>query len=381
MRIERAQLHLVRIPLKRAFAHAASSRTESEAVLVALHDDAGNVGWGEIRPRPYVTGETIDEVLDVRGPALANALLDGSFEDLGGVIARLSAIEDAAGLATRGGFEAALLDVAGQALGFGLGDVLGGEPGPALPAGVVIGFETSTDKLPRHCAMLRLAGRRHIKVKVGLPDDARRLALVRDVFGRDVPLRLDANAAWSVAETIDNLAAFGDIPIHSIEQPVAKDDLDGLRTIREQTGVRVMADESVCSVADAHALVAARAADIFNIRIGKHGGILAAARIVSLAQDAGIAVHLGTLVGETGILSRISEVFGRMTPGFDCLDGKGQHRFLLLEDVLQPPENNGKEDLGARPVSAPGLGVTVDPDRVARFRVQTPRRFAASAAS
>jgi hypothetical protein len=63
-----------------------------------------------------------------------------------------------------------------------------------------------------------------------------------------------------------------------------------------------------------------------------------------------------------------------MVPGFACLDGKGQSRFLLAEDVLQVPENNAKADLGDRPLSAPGLGVTVDPERVARFRVQTPRR-------
>ena len=53
-------------------------------------------------------------------------------------------------------------------------------------------------------------------------------------------------------------------------------------------------------------------------------------------RSTGIEVSLGTMVGETGVLSRASEVFGRCVPGFDCLDGKGQNRHLLAEDVLVP---------------------------------------------
>lgn len=377
MRIDAVELHHVCIPLRRAFAHAASSRSVSEAVLVRVVDDDGGEGWGEIRPRAYVTGETLEGVLHADAPRLATSLL-GIELDRAAVLGWAAGLlhEDGAPLATIGGLEAAILDAAGRRLGFSLAEALGGgTPGPELPAGVVIGFETATAALARHCAMLRLAGRRHVKVKVGAADDEQRLEIVAEVFGADLPLRLDANATWSVDEAIARLRPLRRFTLHSIEQPVAKGDLAGLRRVREATGLRVMADESVCSEADAHRLIAAHAADIFNVRIGKHGGLLAARRVVEIAQSAGVAIHLGTLVGETGILSRHAEVLSRLVEGADCLDGKGQNAFLLAEDVLQVPENKKKADVAGASLDAPGLGVAIDPERVERFRVQPPRRI------
>lgn len=376
MRIESIELHSVQIPLKRAFAHAASSRSTSEAVLVRAVNEDGVEGWGEIRPRAYVTGETLEGVLEDSGPALARRLVGETFEAIEPVLAWSKAVlaEPSAPLATIGGVEAALLDVAGRRLHFSLADAIGGAPYPEVPPGVVIGFDIATPALARHCAMLRLAGRTHVKVKVGAEDDAARLRIIADVLGPELPLRLDANAVWTVDEAIERLSGLRGFALHSIEQPVAKDDLAGLARVREATGVPVMADESVCSEADAHRLVQARACDIFNVRIGKHGGLLAARRIVEIAQSAGVRIHLGTLVGETGILSRHAEVLSRSVQGAECLDGKGQHAFLLAEDILQVAETKKKAEVAGTPLHAPGLGLSVDPERVARFRVKPPHR-------
>lgn len=356
MRIAEIGLHRLRIPLRQAFAHAAGSRAESELVLVELVDDAGTRGWGDVLPRAYVTGETLDSVLDVHAPQLCARWLGLELRDRDEVVAFLTADIDRMGgaLATFAGFELALLDSAGQRFGFALADVLGGIRGPELPAGVIIGFEVPTDGLARHCAALRFGKRQHIKVKVGLPDDQARMAIVAGVFG-DLPIRIDANAAWTADVAVERLRALARFRIASVEQPVAKDDLAGMRRIRQEIGMKVMADESVCTLADARALADGHAADVFNVRLGKMGGVLAAARICELAREVGIEVSLGTMVGETGVLSRASEVFGRCVPGFDCLDGKGQNRHLLAEDVLAPDPS--RDD-------APGLGVRVDIDRV-----------------
>jgi muconate cycloisomerase len=362
MRIVEIALHRLSVPLKQAFAHAAGARAVSELVLVELRDDAGLSGWGEVLPRVYVTGETLDDVLDVHAPRIAARVLDGDFSARDQLFAWLAAELDDGALATFGGFELALLDVAGQRLGFALADALGGIRGPELPAGVVIGFDVPTEGLERHCAALRFGKRRHIKVKVGHPDDAARMAIVARVFG-ELPIRIDANAAWTADEAIERLRALAHLPIASVEQPVAKDDLAGMRRIRQELGMKVMADESVCTLADARALVDAEAADVFNVRLGKMGGVLAAARICDFARAHGIAVSLGTMVGETGVLSRASEVFGRCVPGFDCLDGKGQNRHLLAEDVL------------ASTSDAPGSGVRVDLERVRALSVREPLRL------
>lgn len=392
MRIESVRLHRVRLPFAagKRFGHALSERQASDAVFVELRDGAsgaeGASGWGEILPRAYVTGETIEGVLHERGRVLAARLLGRTFGDREAVLAwirgELAAVGRDRDLAAFGGLEVALLDLAGRRLGFSLADVLvapGAAPGPALPPGVIIGFEVETEALRKHCIALRFAGRTHVKVKVGRPDDPERLRVITRVLGPGVPLRLDANASWTVDEAVERLlelrGTLEGVPIASIEQPVEPRDLAGMRAVHERTGIAVMADEAVCSLADADAIVAAGAAQIFNVRPGKHGGVLGSLAIVQRARAAGLGLHLGTLVGESGVLSRVAEVFGRClsaVAGFACLDGKGQNRFLLEEDVLRAPTDDANDPAVAAPLDAPGLGVDVDPQTIARHRLGEP---------
>lgn len=371
MQIERAELRHLRIGFKRAFAHALHERAAADLLLVELHDDEGNVGLGEIVPRPYVTGESIDTVLDERGPELAARLASRRFASFDDAVDCLRDLRPLVGrdLASLCGFDLALLDLAGQRFGVPVAEALGGMKFDPLPAGVIVGFEISTEKLARYCATLRLAGKRHVKIKVGLDDDAERIAAAVKVF-KDTPLRLDANAAWSASETIERLRVFTELaPIHSIEQPIPAEDIPGLARIRRETGVPVMADESVCTLEDAHRLIEAEAVDIFNVRLGKNGGMLASAALVELAHRSGIRVHLGTMVGETGILGAASEIFGRSLPGFDCLDGKGQNAFLLEVDIARQSSQHGDPSGSTAEPGLPGLGVQLRPEGVQSLQV------------
>jgi L-alanine-DL-glutamate epimerase-like enolase superfamily enzyme len=69
------------------------------------------------------------------------------------------------------------------------------------------------------------------------------------------------------------------------------------------------------------------------------------------------------MVGETGVLTRATELVARRIPGFACIDGKGQNQFLLAEDVLADPKS-----AESAPLDRPGLGVDVDRARVERLR-------------
>jgi len=372
MRIVTVELRRVQIPMKRAFKHALHERRHTDGVFVALTTDGGATGWGEILPRSYVTGETIESVLEEHGPKVARWLLEQDIAAVDDLPRVLEAMVDELGpaLATACGFDLALHDATGQAFGIPVADLLGAVVRPELPPGVILGFETKTEALARYCAALRLSGKRHVKVKVGLPDDLERLALVAKVW-KQLPLRLDANAAWTVEQAIEALRKMQEVaPIASIEQPIDPRDLAGLREIRERTGIKVMADESVCSLADARALVLERAADIFNVRLGKNGGFRAAQRLVDYAVDHGVEVHLGTMVGESGILSQASEIFGRCVAGFECLDGKGQNGFLLEVDIL---EESSEHPFG--PSAAPGLGIRVSTTRLQDHQVGPTLRF------
>jgi muconate cycloisomerase len=345
MRIESIELRFVRIPFRRPFQHAGKNRTEAETVIVMLRSEGGATGLGEIVPRPYLTGETIEAVLDDAGPRRAARLRGARFASREEVLAflRRELEEEGRDLATLGGFEIALLDVTSQELGFSLPDVLGGARGKDLPPGAVIGFDVASPELKKHCAWLRLSGKKHIKIKIGRPDDLDRLRLFSEVFGKDARLALDANGAWAVPEAIARLLAIRErFVVDWVEQPVARNDLAGMRCVREQTGLRVMADESLCSLDDGRRLIEARAADIFSIRLGKCGGFLGSLRLVELARRSGIGLHLGSLVGETAILSRAAEIFGQRVSGFACLEGKGQNSFLLQGDIaVDAPDAGG----------------------------------------
>jgi muconate cycloisomerase len=367
MRLEAIALHRVRIPFKRAFGHALAKRSEADTIIVVARSADGTVGLGEIVPRPYLTGETMERVMAETAPARARRAVGRTFTSREEIVAWLRGELDDAGrdLATAGGLELAVLDIGARELGFTIADVLGAPAGPELPPGVVIGFEVETPALQKHCTFLRFAGRRHLKVKVGRPDDLERLEIISRVMGAELPLRLDANGAWSPPDAVLRLKEMrARFAIESVEQPVAGDDVEGLRRVRLETGVPLMADESVCTLADGRRLIDAGAADVFNIRVGKCGGLLGSLRLAELARAAGLGVHLGALVGETAVLSRAAELFGRCVPGFACLEGKGQNRFLLGGDVGEEESAESAES------TAPGLGVALRADWLARYLLE-----------
>ena len=370
MRISSVIAYRIHIPFKAVFAHTLHSRRATEAVILIVKSEAGCIGVGEILPRPYLTGETIESVLQRELPALVLRWLERKFADREAVVQALRDDLPQCGraLSTFAGWELAMLDLAGKVFSFAAGEVLGLETGPELEPGVVIDFAVPTHRLEKHCMLLRLAGRRHVKVKVGLHDDLHRLALIHGVFGIGQSLRLDANAAWTTDYAIGLLRQMRRFNIDSIEQPVPARDLEGMRKVREATGIPVVADESLCSFEDGQSLLSAHAADIFNIRIGKCGGFLASFRLVQLANEAGLRCQLGALVGETGILSRAAEIFGRRVPGFDFLEGKRQNKTLLLQDIVEMPSPD--EDAAGK-----GLGVIIGSKDLDQFAASAPTVF------
>jgi len=370
MQITRVNAHLVRIPFRSPFIHALYTRHETDAIVVTVESEEGKVGVGEILPRPYLTGENLSDIWQRGLPTLAARWVGQSFGNRDEV--RLALADELnrseRTLASLAGWELAILDLSGKMFGFSVGEILGSNELPEVPAGVVIDFAIPTSHLEKHCSLLRLLRQHHIKVKVGLPDDLQRLELIQGVLGPEQALRLDANAAWTPQEAICTLHEWRRrFNICSVEQPVAANDIQGMRAVRTKTGVPVVADESVCTLDDVEALVRAHAADILNIRIGKMGGLLAAAQLIKVAKDAGLHCELATLVGETGILSRAAEILSRRIEGFEFLEGKHQNRKLLTEDLvdLDPPVNE------AAPM---GLGIHITPN-LERLGVCVPLSF------
>ena len=99
---------------------------------------------------------------------------------------------------------------------------------------------------------------------------------VRQIVGPHADIKVDANAAWTAAEAIPILQALRRSGIAAVEQPVGAADLAGMRQVREETGLSVIADEALVTLDDARKLVKEQACDVFNVRVSKCGGLLAA---------------------------------------------------------------------------------------------------------
>jgi L-alanine-DL-glutamate epimerase-like enolase superfamily enzyme len=133
-----------------------------------------------------------------------------------------------------------------------------------------------------------------LKLKLGTADDEARVAAVR-AARPDARLRVDANAAWPAEEAVRRVAALAPYDLELIEQPVAKEDIEGMGRVQAHTAVPVVADESVQTLADVERLAAAGVAGV-NLKLMKTGGLAPCLAMLRRARELGLRVMLGCMV-------------------------------------------------------------------------------------
>jgi muconate cycloisomerase len=145
-------------------------------------------------------------------------------------------------------------------------------------------------------------------------------------------------------------------------------DASCLARVRQETGVPIMLDESLCSMVDAERSVAARSCDFFNLRLSKCGGFIPTLRLAQFARRHGVGCQLGCQVGETALLSAAGRHFADSVGGLRWLEGSYDRH--LVKEAL------GTRDLTfgwggwAPALPGPGLGITIDPAALERVRVR-----------
>ncbi len=366
----------VRVPLRRPVRHASHVRRESDNLVVRCRLSDGSVGWGEGVPRDYVTGETIDSALALLKQTTWSLPACGTFAEAVALAENfaLPAVpgDDRGCLsnAARCAVELALLDAFGRSFGEPLMNATRlVAPELYLPRDVVRydGIILSAKGWKARVATLgqRLYGLKQLKVKVGIrgQDDARRLRVIRRVAGPGIDLRVDANEAWPAAECVARIRALAPADVSSVEQPVAHEEVACLGDVRKQVTTPIMLDESLCSMADAERAVAGGWCDRFNLRLSKCGGFVRTLRLAAYATAHGLGYQLGCQVGETGILSAAGRHFATSVKGIRYLEGSYDRR-LVLDALTAEDITFGRGGL-APMLTGSGLGVTVDPDRVA----------------
>jgi L-Ala-D/L-Glu epimerase len=353
--VEQIDCWPVDIALTDPFVVATGSRTVAENLFIRITLSDGTRGYGEAAPFPEVGGETRAASLTaVR--QLAGTML-GHPTDQFKVIATRLREQAPAEPAARCALETALLDAHGRAHQLPAWTLWGGADVRERETDITIPIETFEKTLALARAWYA-EGFRLFKMKVGnnVDDDIRRVEAVhRELPG--VSFIGDANQGFSRQECLQfvrGISRFGGRLV-LLEQPLAREDLDGLASIRRETGIPVAVDESVRSLADARQVVAQGAADYINIKIMKTG-VIEAHEIALLTLASGLKLMIGGMV-ETRIAMGCSFSLVLGMKGFEVLDLDTP---LLLG---QDPVSGGYRYRGPRlvPWRDPGLGLAVEP--------------------
>lgn len=368
MWLKKIHLYLLQIQLCMPIKHYLAERTHSENLVVKVVTDSGVVGFGEGIARQYVTGEVMKSSLrflqDHLIPEL-NGFHPSEPPDLIEALAELLSEDNRAQApAACCALELAILDAAGKTWSQSVAQMLGGGDQPLIYSAVIPMM--SYPSFHRLLHLIRDMEMSFVKIKVGNERDTEILSLAREILGHEVDLRVDANGAWSSEEAGKRIAAMMAYGISAVEQPVPKEDILGLKRVSEQVEIPVIVDESLCLERDAKKLVSLDACQVFNLRLSKCGGILAANRLYEIGRKKAIAAQLGCQVGETGILSAAGRQLAA-TRKLLYLEGS-YSSYLLKDDIVNEPVEFGPGGV-AQPLAGHGLGVSVNEETLQRLTV------------
>ena len=231
--------------------------------------------------------------------------------------------------------EMALLDAELHAEKRSFGDLLGVHR-DRIPSGVSVGIHPTIDDLLAAVAGYVDDGYVRIKLKIEPGWDLEPVAEVRRLIGPDVPLQVDANAAYT-RQDVEHLARLDEFDLLLIEQPLPEDDLLGHAELARAIATPVCLDESIISATVAADAIEFGAAEIINIKPGRVGGYLTARRIHDLCRDRGIPAWCGGML-ETGIgraaNAALAALDGFTLPG----DVSASQRFWARDIVTEPIE-------------------------------------------
>lgn len=375
------QLDLYRtaIPM-RGFDHAAASRNQAEAILAQLTYSDGLVGWGETLPREYVTGETLETVPeDIEQTLWPACLADGLLEPSG----KPKPIPSRAGRRCLNA-AACAIDLASLRRVFhdfyhippALLQRLAHRARPRTYIDAnVSGVLGSSDpaKTARRFRRMRWFGLTDFKLKLGLGEDVDRenLRWVHKKLGRAIQagqctLRVDVNGGWDVETTPERIDALREFDVCAIEQPVYCS-AGKLVDLARRCSLPLIADESLLTERHAKTLLAAPENVWWNLRLSKNGGLLPTLKLMRQAEQHGVRIVVGCMVGESSILSAAQRRLLQLGPVPRFVEGN-YGRYLLADDVLR-----GRKSLrfgyagSVRTLKGDGLGIEVHEGKVAQY--------------
>ena len=295
MKIKKVSTWKENLGISRPYTIAYERVEAVENLFVLIEAENGLVGIGAGSPDEYVTGESIQACEEALRQGLEPVLNGADIRNYKALLRRLAFAMPAAPAALAAA-DIALHDLWAQTIDLPLVDVLG-RIHDALPTSKTIGIKSVAETLAE-AEEYRQLGFGIIKVKIGhnLDEDIERLVRLRERFGTELGLRVDANQGYSPAQYAHFYEQTKSLDLEFVEQPLAAADLDGMRSLPRDVRARTAADESLLVPSSAIAYLAEPLPfGIFNIKLMKCGGIAPGLEIATMAQYAGIDLMWGCM--------------------------------------------------------------------------------------
>jgi len=364
MKIENIELRRVRLPLVRPFRTSFGTSVERETTLVRVVT-ANAEGWAECaaEPDPLYSSEFLDASdLVIRDHLIPRLQALGAGLTAEKVATTLEPVKGH--FMSKAVLETAILDAQLKETGVSFGQYLGAVH-DTVPAGVSVGIMDSIDELLDAVEGYLAEGYLRIKLKIEPGWDIAPVRAVRERFGDEMLLQVDANTAYTLADA-RHLALLDPFDLLLMEQPMKEDDLMGHANLAKLISTPICLDESIESARDAATAITLGACSIINVKPARVGGYLEARRIHDVAAAHGVPVWCGGML-ETGI-GRAANVALAGLPNFVLPGDTSASNRYYAEDLTAPfVLENGH----LRVPTGPGIGVEVLPDALTRVTVAT----------
>ena len=354
MKISGVELLRLRMPLVSPFRTSFGTQETRELLLLRVITPAAE-GWGECGALldPVYSSEYVDGVAHVLRTYLVPTLLragDISAHQVAPLLAKFKGHRMA-----KAALETAVLDAELRAHDLPLSAALGSTK-DSVECGVSVGIMDSVPQLLDAVAGYLDDGYARIKLKIEPGWDVEPVRAVRERFGDDVLLQVDANTAYTLADT-QQLARLDPFGLLLIEQPLDEEDVLGHAELARHISTPICLDESITSANVAADAISLGACAIVNIKPGRVGGYLESRRVHDVCQAHGVPVWCGGML-ETGV-GRAANLALASLPGFTLPGDTSASDRYFHRDVTEPfTLENGH----VRVPTGPGIGVTPVPE-------------------
>ncbi|GAA1001561.1 mandelate racemase/muconate lactonizing enzyme family protein [Subtercola frigoramans] len=352
------------IPYSKPLHFASGSIDVADNVLVEVETEDGIVGFAEAPPRPYTYGETQESIVAAIDRLFAPAVVGLALSDREKVRVRL---ERTVGNPTaKSAIDMAMWDAIGKTFNTPVHKLLGGHA-DGLRVSHMLGFDPPASVAEQALVLRDELGVTSFKIKVGrrpIRLDVAVCQAVRDALGPEAEIYIDGNRGWSAAESAEALRMLADVGLSRVEELCPADDILSRRWLVAQCTVPFVADESVATPANVTREILSGAATAISIKTARTG-FSDSLRVSHLAEGLGVEVVIGNQIdGHIGTICSLA--FGASQASTSRHAAELSNYLDMADHLLTEPLRIADGEMRVLPGA--GLGIEIDPEKLARYR-------------